>query len=866
MRSRRTNTWGPLPSLVVLIPVVSVLTYLTANRLSRLPAPLAEGTNSITNEPQFSESLAISHIQALEDSGWRIVGTDEHVKGRDYVWNQVKVLKEKCDQVQGLDCEVDLQRGNGNHRFNILDHDVLKTYTGLTNVILRISNGSSESKESALLLNSHIDSQLPGPGAADDAIGVGIMLEIARILIERERSFTNSVVFLFNNAEESLQGVKSINVDASYPSQASHLFSTQHPMAKTIKAVVNLEAAGTTGQEMLFQATNNAMVKAYSKVPHPHGSVLAADIFSSGIIGSDTDFGQFEEYLNIGGLDMAVVDNSWYYHTSKDTIANLEKGTTQHFGENVLAVVDELTAPESSLAEIEKGVKEQDLVYLSFFDSYFLMYSLETSSKISAVLISLVALLVLNRSEWRSYKAYAAGIAGCVSSFIGALLGVNIVALLMSKVLDRSMSWYSHELLPLALYAPPAFAGIWISQSLTSRFVPLVDAPLLEHASQTGVVVLNASIMAALTYFRIRSACLFALLTAAGVITLSTSEILTQVRRKTKGSIHLAVYVVAQLGPIVSGTDCTRTVLGIFVPLTGRMGVIPPVELIIANITGVFCFLFASSIIPLYHRFGPAFQKRVVLFAVIASAVSVGFFSFKRPFSDTAPRRVFFQHEFNATSGDFRFHIAMMDSAPGYTEIFDEVHSILDLPAESKLQSVSFEERDLNPTWDALYPVQHFFAPFYYKISPPEETGRLPTLEITVVEDTYEKSTDIRSIKLKMDHPGLIWPVIAFSAKIKSWPFNTPPPQEYIRHHLKSASEKSYESYSIEFKVFGNEPIEIDYVGIVENGMHPATAPSRGSDIPGAARLEKVWNYMFDEKKGVIEPLCHTTVVGRVVV
>lgn len=45
---------------------------------------------------------------------------------------------------------------------------MLKTYSGLTNVLLRISDGSAEAKANTLMINSHIDSQLPGPGAADD--------------------------------------------------------------------------------------------------------------------------------------------------------------------------------------------------------------------------------------------------------------------------------------------------------------------------------------------------------------------------------------------------------------------------------------------------------------------------------------------------------------------------------------------------------------------------------------------------------------------------------------------------------------------------------------------------------------------------
>lgn len=56
------------------------------------------------------------------------------------------------------------------------------------------------------------------------------------------RRLTNSVIFLFNGAEESLQ-------------DASHLFITQHELKDTVKAVINLEACGVGGPEIVFQAT-----------------------------------------------------------------------------------------------------------------------------------------------------------------------------------------------------------------------------------------------------------------------------------------------------------------------------------------------------------------------------------------------------------------------------------------------------------------------------------------------------------------------------------------------------------------------------------------------------------------------------------
>lgn len=48
-----------------------------------------------------------------------------------------------------------------------------------------------------------------------------------------------------------------------------------------------MEAAGSKGPELLFQATSEEMVEVYQGVPHPYGTVLANDIFASGIMMSE---------------------------------------------------------------------------------------------------------------------------------------------------------------------------------------------------------------------------------------------------------------------------------------------------------------------------------------------------------------------------------------------------------------------------------------------------------------------------------------------------------------------------------------------------------------------------------------------------
>lgn len=68
-------------------------------------------------------------------------------------------------------------------RFDMMGKRLYKTYVNLTNIIVRVSDGTEQGKEHAVLVNSHVDSTLPSPGAADDAMPVGIMLECIRVLV-----------------------------------------------------------------------------------------------------------------------------------------------------------------------------------------------------------------------------------------------------------------------------------------------------------------------------------------------------------------------------------------------------------------------------------------------------------------------------------------------------------------------------------------------------------------------------------------------------------------------------------------------------------------------------------------------------------
>lgn len=171
---------------------------------------------------QISERAILEHARVLsEDIGFRTVGTREHAAADAWMHRKALELKELCEETvrnepgRKLECEVWRQVGSGNHRyeqqlfgymnrllmeycqsFDILGTRLYKSYVNLTNIVVRVSDGTERGKEHAVLVNAHVDSTLPSPGAGDDALAVGVMLELARNLVHTKEWEPNwSIVF-----------------------------------------------------------------------------------------------------------------------------------------------------------------------------------------------------------------------------------------------------------------------------------------------------------------------------------------------------------------------------------------------------------------------------------------------------------------------------------------------------------------------------------------------------------------------------------------------------------------------------------------------------------------------------------------------
>ncbi|KAG6040582.1 hypothetical protein E4U41_000090 [Claviceps citrina] len=185
-----------------------------------------------------------------------------------------------------------------------------------------------------VLVNCHFDSVSTGYGATDDGMSCVSLLQLLSHFTSKDRQPKNGIVLLFNNAEEDgLFGAKAFGYS---------------PLVQFCHTFVNLEGAGAGGRAMLFRTTDLETAQAYSKSPHPFGSVVAANAFERRIIRSATDFSVFVDNFGQRGLDIAFYAPRARYHTEDDDARHASVHALWHMLSAALASTESLSESASS--------------------------------------------------------------------------------------------------------------------------------------------------------------------------------------------------------------------------------------------------------------------------------------------------------------------------------------------------------------------------------------------------------------------------------------------------------------------------------------------------------------------------------------
>jgi hypothetical protein len=310
----------------------------------------------------------------------------------------------------------------------------------------------------AVMVAAHYDSVPAGPGAFDDGAGVATILEAARALKSFPQS-RHSIIFLVDDGEEAgLIGAR--------------VFVNQHPWAKQVRAVVNIDSRGTTGPSLMFETggANEWAVRAYAaRASRPETSSIFYEAYKR--IPNDTDFTVFKA-AGFQGLNFANIGGVVHYHTPLDNFANANPTTLQHHGDNALGSLETLANTDIS------NLPPASAVYFDVFGRLVVWWP---ASRTLKIVVASTVLLFLEIA-WLIYKkrlSISEFLWGLLAWFV-SILSVGVLALILGFILKRAGAtgspWVAHPL--------PAQISFW---ALAIAVVSLIAIRFAERAGFLGL-------------------------------------------------------------------------------------------------------------------------------------------------------------------------------------------------------------------------------------------------------------------------------------------------------------------------------------------------------------------------------------------
>ncbi|WP_158501535.1 M28 family metallopeptidase [Vitiosangium sp. GDMCC 1.1324] len=646
---------------------------------SQTPRPLAADAPS----SEFSEERAQRVMRHLaEDIGRRIPGTPAHREAATYL---VGVLSE-LPRV-----EVELQEVEGVY----LDDDTLIAYS-TQNVVARLPGRRPD----AVLLSAHYDSAPEGSGAADDALGIAAMVEVARALAN-EPELENSVIFNFNGAEEyGLLGAAGF---------------MKHRWASQVRAFVNLEATGLGGRAILFQAGPDAswLLDAYARaVPDPFGDVLGQDLFQNHLIPADTDSHVYRT-ARIPGLDLALFQDGYAVHSPLDRPDRVEPGSLQHMGDSALAVTRELTSRPFP-SEGASGPS----IYYDVLGLWMIRYGLQGAwawAAVAALLAAGATVLAARRRVIRLFVALE-GLGFLVVSLVMALVLPVALAFLPYYVFNRPHGWYSSPWLAVAAFGGLSVTGallpraLW-ARRLTSRGVPSQERMCSAWLAGIWLWVLT---LGAMQLLGLGTAYLPLWWTVGGALGLIAASASASPRAR------LAALYGGWLPGLVLTVQLGRSLLELFIPVAGHLRLGVPLEPLVALLVALP--VASASVLGLAPqqesaRFGPS----IAAFATVGVAFLVALI-LHFPYTPERPKRLWLEHRQQEgqskllfSSWDFPDPLAALSGQP------EQLHATARMPG---------------------------FRGGYEAPTPP---AALPAPRLEVLESHYDETTALRTVRLRLE-------------------------------------------------------------------------------------------------------------------
>lgn len=864
---KRDFDFNCLVGYALTVSALIVVFLMCTQLVWKLPSPLPPDSAP----EKFAEGRAWVYLTELQSHGPSLVGTKSNVAVADYIVSALKSIQSQVEDfvAKGMlkrapTFEIEVQRPSGALNFDLLGFTLTNHYTRLHNVVVRMSWDHHFSKDpnfvigknKALLINSHFDSGVSSPGAMDARACNALMLELVRSLANAENALHHPIIFLFNGAEESLQ-------------EGSHGFIAKHRWRDTVGSILNFDAGGIGGPQILFQVGSGEYAELFAKTaPRLHGSILAQELFDTGLLQGDTDYRIFRDFGDIHGLDLAWYRDGYKYHTPRDDLSFVEEGSLQHAGDNAFAYISAICSNTTSAkiwrddalkmqsdptykADQNKPLPDllnaypsrSQIIFYDFLSLITLHYTPLTATIIHFFVIAAIFGLCFGRVSLRSVLSSIASVA--LANTIG-VVGVLVVALWMT-ITGKAISWFTNQWVIATLYIPPLMLG-WIlvhyyrtGRSLKSLFSIRFDDDdsnysrtngnrdskkgefesltshsktsatkswqQLEYETIHGVSGSAALILLIGTLIGAGSVYFWLWIAMGCVLSLAAIRVygLPLEVAKAKGKSMIPFWVyLLNLPGTCVVMQVMIQILAMAFPLSGRMPPDVPIELVIGV---VFTMLIATCIVayqPLVHRFHRYRGMMKVVLLLIVVGVIIGSLSF--PFSPYRPKRVTIQHSVRAAP--FPGHPTLDEPAVLFA-LCDAgtTGNMIDRLTELDSRGVT-PHRDVHD-WDSVFPVATFLTG--YSLPAPPPALRIPTAQI--INDTWDASLQERRMTVQVNYDGCEWSTLKFLGPLKKWnltdtipPYSMPSGYHIIRH----IGEHKLTTWAVELTFGDNKAKRLD--------------------------------------------------------
>jgi hypothetical protein len=534
----------------------------------------------------FSEPNARAHVEMLAGTiGSRPAGSESNVRARSYIIDQLRFFGYEV-RVQ----QTDARRPSAG-------------YTARVSNIIAVRPGT---RSEAIGLLSHYDSRPDTPGAADDAFGVAVSLEAARVLAARDRKWT--IFVLVTDAEEDgLMGAAGLVTDREVTGR--------------LHAYINVEATGSAGPAMLFETGpgNGWLVAPWARhAPNPRGASFGIEIYRR--LPNDTDFSILKRQ-DIPGLNFALVGDSYAYHTARDTPDRLEVRALRSAGENVVAVANALE---------DVDITQRSAAEATFFDiggtvavSYGPMASLAIA--VGALILGLLAWIKVTAASLRLGGGWRWALTALWSALAVAVVVAGMIGMTWALRAAREVyhPWYAR---PDRLFFLLAATGATLGWSMTraGQWLP-ARAHGLRHPAVTWSMTLPAWMAAAGAALWIAPGAAYLWtwpLLAAGLMLIVTPS-------SSGAGIRAASVVVLAVAATLWMRE-TLELLRFLVAVLGRIPIITPV-FIYAAVVALAALMIAPPFIAAVAAAKPLLRPSLVTTVLLIATVTAAGLAYAAP-------------------------------------------------------------------------------------------------------------------------------------------------------------------------------------------------------------------------------------------